>query len=153
MTDLVPAVEVEDLAVSYGAVIALDGVSLSVRPGTVFGLLGPNGAGKTTLVRVLSTLLRPGRGRARVLGRDVVREPLAVRLAIGLAGQSAAVDQELTGRENWRWSGSSTACRRAEARRRAAEILERFGADRRREPAGRAPTRAGCAAASTWRPA
>jgi daunorubicin resistance ABC transporter ATP-binding subunit len=126
MSDLVPAVEVEDLAVSYGAVIALDGLSLTVRPGTVFGLLGPNGAGKTTLVRVLSTLLRPGRGRARVLGRDVVREPLAVRLAIGLAGQSAAVDQELTGRENLEMVGQLYRLPRAEARRRAAEILDRF---------------------------
>jgi len=127
MTDLVPAVEVEDLAVSYGPVIALDGLSLTVRPGTVFGLLGPNGAGKTTLVRVLSTLLRPGRGRARVLGHDVVREPLAVRLAIGLAGQSAAVDQELTGRENLEMVGQLYRLPRAEARRRAAEILDRFG--------------------------
>ncbi|GIF67409.1 daunorubicin resistance protein DrrA family ABC transporter ATP-binding protein [Asanoa ishikariensis] len=111
---------------SYGAVKALDGLSLTISPGTVFGLLGPNGAGKTTLVRVLSTLLRPGGGHARVLGHDVVREPLAVRLMIGLAGQSAAVDAELTGRENLEMVGQLYRLPRAEARRRAAEILDRF---------------------------
>ncbi|SNT58527.1 ABC-2 type transport system ATP-binding protein [Asanoa hainanensis] len=126
VSDVVAAVEVVDLAVSYGAVKALDGLSLTVSPGTVFGLLGPNGAGKTTLVRVLSTLLRPGRGQARVLGHDVVREPLAVRLMIGLAGQSAAVDAELTGRENLEMVGQLYRLPRAEARRRAADILERF---------------------------
>ncbi|GAA1898629.1 ATP-binding cassette domain-containing protein [Asanoa iriomotensis] len=121
-----PAVEVEDLAVSYGKVVALDGLRLTVAAGTVFGLLGPNGAGKTTLIRVLSTLLRQDRGQARVLGHDVLREPLAVRLAIGLAGQFAAVDAELTGRENLEMVGLLYRLPRAEARRRAAEILERF---------------------------
>ncbi|WP_203715904.1 ATP-binding cassette domain-containing protein [Asanoa siamensis] len=123
---MVPAVEVDDLAVSYGAVVALDGLRLTVRQGTVFGLLGPNGAGKTTLIKVLSTLLRPGGGQARVLGADVGRDPLAVRLAIGLAGQFAAVDQELTGRENLEMVGRLYRLPAAEARRRAAEILERF---------------------------
>jgi ABC-2 type transport system ATP-binding protein len=101
----------------------------------VFGLLGPNGAGKTTIVRVLATLLRPDRGSARVAGRDVVAEPLSVRRAIGLAGQFAAVDEELTGRENLEMIGSLYRLPRAEARRRASAILDRFdladAADRR----------------------
>jgi daunorubicin resistance ABC transporter ATP-binding subunit len=120
------ALEVDDLAVSYGAVTALNGLHLRIQPGTVFGLLGPNGAGKTTLVRVLSTLLRPTRGTARVLGRDVVRDPLGVRLTIGLAGQHAAVDEELTGRENLEMVGRLYRLPRAEARRRARDVLERF---------------------------
>jgi hypothetical protein len=90
------------------------------RPATVFGLLGPNGAGKTTLVRVLATLLRPTSGRARVLGHDVVAESLAVRRRIGLAGQFAAVDGELTGRENVEMVGRLY-------RLSAAELLDRFG--------------------------
>jgi daunorubicin resistance ABC transporter ATP-binding subunit len=129
------AVQIEELAVSFGAVTALDGLSLDVEAGTVFGLLGPNGAGKTTLVRVLATLLRPGSGTARVLGHDVVAEPLSVRRAIGLAGQFAAVDEELTGRENLEMIGQLYRLPRAEARRRAAEVLDRFdladAADRR----------------------
>jgi ABC-type multidrug transport system ATPase subunit len=103
-----------------------------VEAGTVFGLLGP---GKTTLVRVLATLLRPTAGRASVLGRDVVAESLAVRRRIGLAGQFAAVDEELTGRENVEMVGQLYRLSGAESRMRAAEILERFGladvADRR----------------------
>jgi daunorubicin resistance ABC transporter ATP-binding subunit len=128
-------VEVDDLAVTYGKVTALDGLSLRIEAGTVVGLLGPNGSGKTTLVKVLSTLLRPTRGTARILGHDVVRDPLPVRLAIGLAGQYAAVDQELTGRENLEMVGRLYRLPRAEARRRAAEVLERLSltdaADRR----------------------
>jgi len=130
-----PAVHVEDLAMSFGAVTALDGLALTVEAGTVFGLLGPNGAGKTTLVRILATLLRPTRGFARVLGHDVVAEPLAVRRAIGLAGQFAAVDEELTGRENLEMIGQLYRLPGAEARRRASEVLDRFdlaaAADRR----------------------
>ena len=95
-----PAIHAEGVRQTFGDIVALDGLDLEVQAGTVFGLLGPNGAGKTTLVRVLSTLLRPTAGRATVLGRDVVAEPLAVRRRIGLAGQFAAVDGELTGREN-----------------------------------------------------
>ncbi|GGM44896.1 ATP-binding cassette domain-containing protein [Dactylosporangium sucinum] len=120
------AVEVDDLAVTYGKVTALDGLHLRVGPGTVFGLLGPNGAGKTTLVKVLSTLLQPARGSARVIGHDVVRDPMAVRRSIGLAGQYAAVDEVLTGRENLEMVGRLYRLTRAEARRRAREILERF---------------------------
>ncbi|WP_238016946.1 ATP-binding cassette domain-containing protein [Dactylosporangium sp. AC04546] len=129
------AVEVDDLAVAYGKVTALDGLGLRVEAGTVFGLLGPNGAGKTTLVRVLATLLAPARGTARVMGHDVVRDPFAVRLRIGLAGQFAAVDEVLTGRENLEMVGRLYRLPRAEARQRARDILERFdladAADRR----------------------
>ena len=93
----------------------------------MFGLLGPNGAGKTTLVRVLATLLQPTGGRASVLGHDAVAEPLAVRRRIGLAGQFAAVDEELTGRENLEMVGRLYRLPGTEARRRAGEVLERFG--------------------------
>src|SRR5437588_3050080 len=91
------AISVEDLAKRFGEVVALDGVDFEVAGGSVFGLLGPNGAGKTTAVRVLSTILAPDGGRAQVLGLDVVRQAEQVRHVIGLAGQYAAVDPNLTG--------------------------------------------------------
>jgi ABC-2 type transport system ATP-binding protein len=129
------AITTERLARSFGDVVALSGVDLEVPTGTVFGLLGPNGAGKTTLVHILSTLLAPDAGSARVLGHDVVSAPLAVRRRIGLAGQFAAVDGELTGRENLEMVGRLYRLSGAEARRRATEVLERFDlvadADRR----------------------
>ena len=135
MAGTTAAVEVEGLTRSFGEVVALDGLDLRVETGTVFGLLGPNGAGKTTLVRILATLLPPSAGRARVLGHDVVEQPLAVRRRIGLAGQFAAVDGELTGRENLEMVGRLYRLGGAEARRRAGGLLERFGledvADRR----------------------
>jgi daunorubicin resistance ABC transporter ATP-binding subunit len=130
-----PAVRVEGLRRRFGDVVALDGVDLAVAEGTVFGLLGPNGAGKTTLVRVLATLLRPDAGRAEVAGHDVVADPHAVRRSIGLAGQFAAVDEIATGRENLVMVGRLYRLGKAEAERRAADVLERFGladaADRR----------------------
>jgi daunorubicin resistance ABC transporter ATP-binding subunit len=130
-----PAIHAEGVRHRFGDVVALDGLDLSVEPGTVFGLLGPNGAGKTTLVRVLATLLQPTAGRASILGYDVVAEPLAVRRRIGLAGQFAAVDEELTGRENLEMVGRLYRLPAREARTRAADVLERFGladaADRR----------------------
>ena len=95
-----PAILVEGLTKSFGDVHALRGIDLSVPRGTVLGVLGPNGAGKTTAVRILTTLLQPDGGRALVEGRDVVREAAAVRRSIGLSGQSAAIQEELTGREN-----------------------------------------------------
>jgi ABC-2 type transport system ATP-binding protein len=105
---------------------ALDGLSLAIPPGGVYGLLGPNGAGKTTLIRVLATLLPPDGGSARVAGVDVRTDPAGVRARIGLAGQSAAVDEVLTGRENVEMVGRLYGLSRAQARRRATEVLARI---------------------------
>ena len=121
-----PAIVAEDLKKAYGSVQALDGVSFEAATGTVLGLLGPNGAGKTTAVRVLTTLLAPDGGRARVAGLDVVREAAALRARIGLAGQYAAVDENLTGFENLEMVGRLYHMPRDEARARATELLERF---------------------------
>ncbi len=120
------AIEVEGVYKRFGKVLALQGVDLRVPAGKVFGLLGPNGAGKTTLVRVLTTLLTPDAGYARVLGLDVVREAERLRGMIGLAGQYAAVDENLTGRENLEMVGRLYHLSRQEAKQRAAEVLERF---------------------------
>jgi ABC-2 type transport system ATP-binding protein len=123
------AVEVHDLVKVFakGQVRALDGVSIEVEAGTVLGLLGPNGAGKTTVVRILSTILGPDAGQASVLGHDVVAEAEAVRRIIGLAGQYAAVDENLTGRENIHMVGRLSHLSRKVASRRADELLEDFG--------------------------
>jgi ABC-2 type transport system ATP-binding protein len=120
------AIETEDLAKRYGDVEALAGVSLRAEEGTVLGLLGPNGAGKTTAVRILSTLVRPDGGTARVAGLDVVREAGALRERIGLAGQYAAVDESLTGEENLELFARLYGMRRRDARARAVELLEHF---------------------------
>src|SRR6516164_1152326 len=122
-----PAILVEGLTKSFGEVHALRGIDLSVPRGTVLGVLGPNGAGKTTAVRILTTLLLPDGGRALVEGYDVVRDPAAVRRSIGLAGQSAAIQEELTGRENLEIIGRLYHLSRARARSRAPELLEQFG--------------------------
>ena len=111
----------------FGRVRALDGVSLDVAPGVVHGLLGPNGAGKTTLIRVLATLLRPTSGSVHVAGIDVLADPTGARARIGLAGQFAAVDAYLTGRENVEMVGRLYGLRGPEVRRRADEVLERIG--------------------------
>ena len=130
-----PAIEVEGLRKRFGEVNALDGLDLVAPEGDVVALLGPNGAGKTTLVRALATLLVPDSGQALVMGRDVVSDPFGVRRVIGLAGQFAAIDEILTGRENLELVGTLYHLGRAEGARRAAEVLERFGlsdaADRR----------------------
>ena len=105
---------------------ALEGLTLAIPTGTVYGLLGPNGAGKTTLIRILATLLRPDGGTARVAGHDVVRHPARVRERIGLAGQFAAVDDHLTGRENIAMIGRLYGLSRREAVRRAADIVDRI---------------------------
>jgi ABC-2 type transport system ATP-binding protein len=127
MTD--NAIVVEGLHKRFGDVHAVKGVDLAVERGTVFGLLGPNGAGKTTIVRVLTTIIRPDAGRASVLGLDVTSDPQAVRERIGLAGQFAAVDENLTGRENLRLVGNLTHLPRALTRQRADDLLGRFGID------------------------
>jgi daunorubicin resistance ABC transporter ATP-binding subunit len=111
---------------AFGPLVALDGIDLQIEPGTVLGLLGPNGAGKTTLVRILATLASPTAGRAHVFGHDVVAEPLAVRRRIALAGQFAAVDAELTGRENVEMIARLYRLGKSERRRRVSEVLERF---------------------------
>jgi ABC-2 type transport system ATP-binding protein len=121
-----PAISVRGLVKSYGDVRALDGIDLEAERGTVLGVLGPNGAGKTTAVRVLTTLLPPDAGDASVIGLDVVAEAPALRAQIGLAGQYAAVDENLTGIENLVMVGRLYGKRRAEARRRADELLDRF---------------------------
>ncbi len=128
MTDVITA---EGLVKVYRSrkseVRALDGLDLAVSEGTVLGLLGPNGAGKTTTVRILATLLRPDQGRASVYGMDVVRDAQALRAVIGLSGQYAAVDENLTGAENLWMFGRLYQLSGAEARRRAGELLEQFG--------------------------
>jgi ABC-2 type transport system ATP-binding protein len=121
-----PAISVSGVRKSFGKVCALDGVDFAVAPGTVFGLLGPNGAGKTTTVRVLTTLLKPDAGTARVTGLDVVADAVALRERIGLAGQYAAVDENLTGLENLVMVGRLYGMARAVAKARGLELLERF---------------------------
>jgi ABC-2 type transport system ATP-binding protein len=120
-------IEAVGLQKAFGTVTALRGVDLSVPSGGVCALLGPNGAGKTTVVRILATLLRSDAGTARVAGHDVLREPGLVRAAIGLAGQHAAVDSDLTGRENLFILGLMHHLGRRRARARAAALLDRFG--------------------------
>jgi daunorubicin resistance ABC transporter ATP-binding subunit len=120
------AIEVEGLTKRFGDVVALGGIDFSVPTRSVFGLLGPNGAGKTTAIRILATVLEPDGGRAAVLGHDVAAEPDAVRRRIGLAGQFAAVDPNLTGRENLRLIGLLTQMEPPAIGPRASELLERF---------------------------
>jgi ABC-2 type transport system ATP-binding protein len=121
------AVQVDGVHKRYGQTHALRGIDLSVAAGTVCGLLGPNGAGKTTVVRILATLALPDAGQARVVGYDVVRRPDQVRYLIGLAGQHAAVDEKLAGRDNLRMFGRLYHLPERVARRRADELLEQFG--------------------------
>lgn len=128
-------IEVQGVAKHFGSTQALGGVSFAAERGRVLGLLGPNGSGKTTMVRILTTLLKPDDGSARVAGYDVVSDAEPLRSVIGLAGQYAAVDELLTGRENLELVGLWYHLDKREYRRRAHEVLERFGltdaADRR----------------------
>jgi ABC-2 type transport system ATP-binding protein len=130
-----PMIEARDVAKRFGKTQALSGVTFRVEKGTVLGLLGPNGAGKTTMIRILTTLLQPDSGQARVAGFDVATDGQRVRSVIGLAGQYAAVDELLTGRENLELAGLWYHLPKREYRRRAQETLERLSltdaADRR----------------------
>jgi ABC-2 type transport system ATP-binding protein len=120
-------IEAEGLVKAFGdRVRALDGLTLTVQRGSIHGLLGPNGAGKTTLIRILATVLPPDAGTARIAGIDIRTDPAGVRAQIGLAGQYAAVDDYLTGRENVEMIGRLYGLPRGEARRRAGEVLERI---------------------------
>ncbi|WBB75792.1 ATP-binding cassette domain-containing protein [Micromonospora sp. WMMD1128] len=120
------AIETSDLTKTFGTTRAVDGVDLSVETGTVFGFLGPNGAGKTTTIRILSTLTRPDSGTAQVFGLDVVRQAEAVRARIGLTGQYASIDEDLTGRENLILLGRLLGHPWPRARSRADELLAAF---------------------------
>jgi ABC-2 type transport system ATP-binding protein len=121
------AIEATGLVKSFGSVRAVDGVDLAVRRGSVYGVLGPNGAGKTTTIRMLATLLRPDSGSASVLGHDIVSEADTVRGLVSLTGQLASVDEDLSGRENLILLGRLLGLKRADAKARAAELLEAFG--------------------------
>ena len=120
-------ISVEGVTKDFGDVHALKGIDLQVEAGTVFGLLGPNGAGKTTLIRILATLLLPTTGKATVDGLDVVRDAEELRFRIGLAGQSAAVDENLTGLENLEMVGRLYHLPKDVAHTRGGDVLERFG--------------------------
>jgi len=128
------AIETRALAKSFGKTRALDGIDLTVREGSVYGLLGPNGAGKTTTIRILATLLKPDSGQATVAGLDVVRDPDAVRRKVGLTGQYASVDEDLTGVENLILVARLLGLTWNAARRRAVDLLDAFGLS---EAAGR----------------
>ena len=119
-------IETRGLCKSFGDHVVLDGIDLDVADGTIFALLGPNGAGKTTTVQILSTLIRADSGQVRVAGHDLLREPDAVRAAIGVTGQFSAVDNLLTGEENLLLMADLHHLGRSEGRKRAAELLERF---------------------------
>ena len=126
-TSITPAVRAEGLVKTFGDNRAVDGVDLLVEPGTVYGVLGPNGAGKTTTISMLATLLSPDGGRAEIFGHDVVREPQVVRQLIGVTGQYASVDEALSATENLVIFARLLGLSRSEARRKAADLLERFG--------------------------
>ncbi len=145
------AVEARGLVKRFGATEALRGVDLTVDRATVLGVLGPNGAGKTTAVRILTTLLKPDAGTARIDGIDVVKEPRRARARIGLTGQYAAVDERLTGTENLVHVGRLFHLGTKEARRSRRGDARAVRPRRARGPGSRAPTRAGCAAGSTSR--
>ena len=120
------AVEADSLVKVFGEQRAVDGVSLAVPQGSVYGVLGPNGAGKTTTIRMLATLLRPDGGSARIFGHDVVAEPTAVRSLVGVTGQYASVDEDLTATENLIIFSRLLGLSKIDARRKSVELLEEF---------------------------
>ena len=120
------AFELKNVKKHYGKVIALDGVTLRAEEGKVYGMLGPNGAGKTTIVKILSTLIKPDKGVATVAGIDISLDPSSVRKTIGLAGQFAAIDEFLTGRENIYMVGLLYGLKANESKKRTTDILERL---------------------------
>src|SRR5579863_9133792 len=122
-----PTLEAADLVKTFGKTRALDGLSLTMQPGEVLALLGPNGAGKTTFVNLVATLIRPDSGTLRVHGMDVARDPGAVRRSIALAGQSAAVEPTMTGRENVIMVARLFGASAGDARRDSAAVLEQMG--------------------------
>ena len=122
-----PTLEAADLVKAFGKTRALDGLNLTMQPGEVMALLGPNGAGKTTFVNLVATLIRPDKGTLRVQGVDVARHPAAVRRSVALAGQSAAVEPTMTGRENVVMVARLSGASRADARRDAAAVIEQMG--------------------------
>ncbi|MFH5208116.1 ATP-binding cassette domain-containing protein [Antrihabitans sp. NCIMB 15449] len=125
-TSAVPAVEADGLVKKFGQQRAVDGVSLTVPRGAVYGILGPNGAGKTTALRMLATLLRPDAGSARIFGYDVVKDSTAVRSLVGVTGQYASVDEDLSATENLIIFSRLLGLSRADARRKSTELLEEF---------------------------
>ena len=146
---MTPTIEAAGLRKRFGKTVALDGLDLVAEPGQVLAVLGPNGAGKTTFVRTVATLLRPDAGELRVAGHDVRRQPGAVRRVIGLAGQYAAVEPAMTGRENLAWWPGCSARTGARPGRAATACSSCWGSPRR--PTGwSGPTRGACAASSTW---
>jgi len=134
----VSAIQVEGLRKRYGDLVAVNGVSLEVEPGRIFGLLGPNGAGKSTLIGCISGLLRPSEGRVRVLGHDVVEEPIRARERLGVVPQELGLYEELSAADNASYWGAAYGLSGGELRARVHEILERMGlSDRAREPVSR----------------
>ena len=126
-TDTPPIIRAQDVVKRFGKeTLALDSVSIAIEPGSIYGLLGPNGAGKTTLIRVLTTLLEPDSGEAWVAGVDVLQDPVTARTKIGLAGQSAAIDGFLTGRENVEMIGQLYGLPAKESKARATDVLQRI---------------------------
>ena len=123
------AIEAAGLVKRYGQRTAVDEVSFAVEPGTVLGLLGPNGAGKTTTVRMMTTMCRPTSGTARVMGHDVVSDPVGVRRSMGLVGQSARVEELLTVRENFWMMGTLGGLTARAARSRGDELIDQFALD------------------------
>src|ERR1700733_14392308 len=123
----IPAVHAEGLVKSFGDFRAVDGIDLHVRQGEIFGVLGPNGAGKTTMLKMLATLLTIDAGEARIFGVDVAREPHRIRQLVGVTGQYASVDEDLTATENLRLFGRLQGLRSADARATAGELLVQFG--------------------------